>query len=68
MYAVTGKYTMERGFLMELIIARIYKLLKETESLMEFEEGVQQLMYETFAYLVGCVQPSESSGQGTEAV
>lgn len=40
---------------MDIIIAKIYKLLKETENLIEFEECIQQLMYETFAALVGNV-------------
>ena len=38
---------------MERIITRIYELLKETNSLIEFEEQVQLLMYDTFASLVG---------------
>jgi len=40
---------------MELIIAKIYKLLKETENLIEFEEQIQLLMYETFTTLLGDV-------------
>src|SRR5699024_8316507 len=50
MYAVTCKYTMKRDFLMELIISRIYKSLKETASLIVFEERLQQLTYETFTH------------------
>jgi len=38
---------------MELIITRIYELLKETNNLIEFEEQLQLLMYDTFADLVG---------------
>ena len=38
---------------MERIISRIYELLKETNNLIEFEEQVQLLMYETFSDLVG---------------
>ena len=38
---------------MEHIISRIYELLKKTNNLIEFEEQVQLLMYETFADLVG---------------
>lgn len=38
---------------MENIISRIYQLLKETENLIEFEEQVQLLMYETFSNLIG---------------
>lgn len=38
---------------MEHIISRIYELLKETNNLIEFEEQVQLLMYDTFADLVG---------------
>jgi|GEM_PF-6702497 len=38
---------------MDFIISRIYDLLKETSSLIEFEEQVQILMYDTFATLVG---------------
>lgn len=38
---------------MENIITRIYELLKETENLIEFEEQVQLLMYETFSNLIG---------------
>jgi len=64
MYAVTGKYTMKRGFLMEFIIARIYKLLKETENLIEFEERVQQFMYETFTDLALHPKNREGIGQG----
>ena len=40
---------------MERIISRIYDLLKETESLIEFEEQLQLYMYDTFASLVGKV-------------
>lgn len=40
---------------MEFIISRIYKLLKETDNLIEFEEQIQLLMYETFTSLVGDV-------------
>ena len=39
--------------LMEHTISRIYELLKETNNLIEFEEQVQLLMYDTFADLVG---------------
>src|SRR5690625_2235513 len=53
MYAYHGKYILERGLLMERIISRIYDLLKETESLIEFEEQLQLYMYDTFASLVG---------------
>src|SRR5690625_288293 len=35
------------------IITRINELLKKTNSLVEFEEQVQLLMYDTFADLVG---------------
>lgn len=38
---------------MERIISRIYEILKETDNLIEFEEQVQLLMYDTFASLVG---------------
>ena len=38
---------------MENIISRIYELLNETENLIEFEEQVQLLMYETFSNLIG---------------
>src|SRR5690625_853998 len=38
---------------MEQIISRIYELLKETNNLIEFEEQIQLLMYDTFANLVG---------------
>jgi len=38
---------------MKHIISRIYELLKETNNLIEFEEQVQLLMYDTFAELVG---------------
>src|SRR5690625_5229579 len=38
---------------MERIITRIYELLKETNNLIEFEEQLQLLMYDTFADLVG---------------
>ena len=44
---------LERGLLMERIISRIYEILKETDNLIEFEEQVQLLMYDTFASLVG---------------
>lgn len=40
---------------MDLIIARIYKILKETDNLIEFEEQIQLLMHETFTKLVGDV-------------
>src|SRR5690625_6350012 len=38
---------------MEHIISKIYDLLKETNNLIEFEEQVHLLMYDTFADLVG---------------
>ena len=38
---------------MENIITRIYELLKETENLIESEEQVQLLMYDTFSNLIG---------------
>ncbi|MFA8439222.1 UPF0236 family transposase-like protein, partial [Pueribacillus sp. YX66] len=38
---------------MERIITRIYELLKETTNLIEFEEQLQLLMYDTFTDLVG---------------
>src|SRR5690625_25959 len=38
---------------MEYIISKIYDLLKETNNLIEFEEQVHLLMYDTFADLVG---------------
>ena len=40
---------------MEHIISRIYELIKETKSLIEFEEQLQLLMHSTFAELVGDV-------------
>lgn len=40
---------------MDIIIARIYKILKETDNLIEFEEQIQLLMHETFTKLVGDV-------------
>lgn len=40
---------------MDKIISRIYGLIKETNNLIEFEEQLQILMYETFASLVGDV-------------
>lgn len=55
MYAFDGEYTMKRGFLMDLIVARIYKILKETGNLIEFEKQIQLLMHETFTKLVGDV-------------
>lgn len=42
-----------RGLLMKSIITRIYEILKGTNNLIEFEEQVQLLMYETFANLIG---------------
>src|SRR5690625_303367 len=44
---------LERGLLMDNIISRIYEILKETNDLIEFEEQVKLLMYDTFANLVG---------------
>lgn len=44
---------LERGLLMKSIITRIYEILKGTNNLIEFEEQVQLLMYETFANLIG---------------
>src|SRR5690625_4095521 len=38
---------------MELIITRIYELLKETNKLIECEEQLQLLMYDTFADIGG---------------
>src|SRR5690625_3585864 len=38
---------------MENIISKIYDLLKDTDNLIEFEEQVQVLMYDTFASIVG---------------
>src|SRR5699024_4763254 len=46
---------LERGLLMERIISKIYELLKDTNNIIEFEEQVQLLMYNTFADLVGNV-------------
>src|SRR5690625_1399314 len=40
---------------MDLIITKIYELLKETDYLIEFEEQVEILMHQTFANLVGDV-------------
>lgn len=50
-----GKYILERGLLMEQIISNIYKILKETDHLIEFEEKLHLLMYELFTSLVGDV-------------
>lgn len=52
MYAYLGQIHLERCLLMGYIISSIYKLLKETNSLVEFEEQLQLLMYDTFAELV----------------
>lgn len=38
---------------MEKIITKIHELIKETESLIEFEEQLQLVMYDTFSDLVG---------------
>jgi len=46
---------------METIITRIYETLKETNNLMEFEEQVQLLMYDTFPELIGDVSILEIS-------
>lgn len=46
---------LERGLLMENIIARVYELIKETHSLIEFEEQVQLFMHDTFSTVVGDV-------------
>jgi len=40
---------------MERITTTIYDLLKETYSLIDFEEQLQLYMHETFASLVGTV-------------
>lgn len=48
-----GKYMSERGLLMKQIITEIYKILKQSNNLIEFEEQLQLLMYDTFANLVG---------------
>lgn len=48
-----GKYIMKRGLLMEKIISKIYEILKRTNNLIEFEEQIQLLMYDTFVTLVG---------------
>src|SRR5699024_4409900 len=50
---LTMANTFERGLPMECIVTRIYELLKETNNLIEFEEQLQLLMYDTFANLVG---------------
>lgn len=55
MYASQGKYILERGLPMERIITKIYDLLKDTDSLIEFEEQLQLYMYETCASLVETV-------------
>ena len=44
---------LERGLLMKNIIARVYEIIKETHSLIEFEEQVQLLMHDTFSTIVG---------------
>lgn len=38
---------------MEKIISKIYEILKRTNNLIEFEEQIQLLMYDTFVTLVG---------------
>src|SRR5699024_5688728 len=50
-----GQIHIERGLPVEHIISRIYELIKETKSLIEFEEQLQLLMHSTFAELVGDV-------------
>src|SRR5690625_4135081 len=53
MYVLQDKYNYKIGYLIEHIISKIYDLLKETNNLIEFEEQVHLLMYDTFADLVG---------------
>lgn len=53
MYALTGKYIVERGFLMEKIISEVYKIIKSTNNPIELEESVRMYMYEVFASLLG---------------
>src|SRR5699024_6198494 len=50
-----GQIQIERGLPVEHIISRIYELIKETKSLIEFEEQLQVLMQSTVAELVGDV-------------
>ena len=40
---------------MEKIITEIYKIIKETEHLMAFEESIQRLMHEVFSQVLGQV-------------
>jgi hypothetical protein len=55
MYALHGKYILERGLLMDTIISKIYQLIKGTNNLIELEESIQIFMYEVFASQLGDV-------------
>ncbi len=55
MYALTGKYILERGLLMENIISRLYQLIKDSSHLIDLEESIQIYMHEVFASLLGDV-------------
>lgn len=52
MYASTAN-TLNRGLLMNKIITKVNEILKSVDNLIEFEEQVQTLMYETFSEIVG---------------
>lgn len=55
MYALHGKYILERGLPLENIISKLYELIKNTTNLVEMEERAHIMMYELFASLMGRV-------------
>lgn len=55
MYALHGKYILERGLPLENIISKLYELIKNTTNLVETEERAHIMMYELFASLMGRV-------------
>lgn len=59
---LTGKYIIERGFLMEDIISKIYDLIKSTDNLIEFEERMQIYIYQVFISLLGDVLSQLNEG------
>lgn len=50
-----GKSIIERGLFMNTIISKLYRLIHQTDNLIEYEERVRIYMYEVFATLMGDV-------------
>src|SRR5699024_4527102 len=49
----TRQIHLERGLSMNTIISNLYKLIHQTDNLIDFEESVRTLMYDVFASMLG---------------